>query len=214
MENYSLAEGLYVFPTPAGAFNTASKPQSDLSVSFLRKLLMKEVSPKLTLDCIQDLADINDTEKAMQFLHGIQQTVLIQGLVEPIECSKAPLEELLPGLLKGLSDNGKVLLADSHGFYLASHGFNHEAAEELAALSADLANLQERSTSLLTNNLGLNSSAWAAVDSAGNSKIGFWPLYVGKQRFVLVISGIPRLNNPDLVTLIWTLYMRYANMDL
>jgi hypothetical protein len=28
----------------------------------------------------------------------------------------------------------------------------------------------------------------------GNSQVGFWPLYVGGQRFVRVIGGMPRLN--------------------
>jgi len=58
--------------------------------------------------------------------------------------------------------------------------------------------------------MGLETSAWALVDAAGNSRVGFWPLYVGKQRFVLVLGGVPRLNQPALTELIWALSKRYA----
>ena len=56
----------------------------------------------------------------------------------------------------------------------------------------------------------MNSSAWAVVDASGSSKLGFWPIYIGKLRFVLVIQGMPRLNQPDFVKLIWILNLRYS----
>jgi len=60
------------------------------------------------------------------------------------------------------------------------------------------------------NNLGLNSSAWSVVDAAGHTKIGFWPLFIGQQRFVLVMEGVPNLNRKEFVDLIWLLSRRYA----
>jgi hypothetical protein len=109
-----------------------------------------------------------------------------------------------------MSENGKVLLADMQGFYIASHGFPHEVAEELSGLSAELASIHERRSGLLMNNLGLVSNAWAIVDVFGNSQIGFWPLFIGKNRFVIAISGVPHFNQPEFVDLVWALSMRYA----
>jgi hypothetical protein len=62
---------------------------------------------------------------------------------------------------------------------------------------------------VLEQSLNLSSSAWAIVGAGGNSEVGFWPLYIGSQRFVLIIRGIPHLNRPALVSLIWALTRRY-----
>jgi hypothetical protein len=102
------------------------------------------------------------------------------------------------------------LLADIQGFYLASHGFPHDVAEELSALSAELTNIHERRAVLLMDNLGVSSNAWALIDVFGNSQIGFWPLFIGSNRFVIVISGVPHFNQPEFVKLIWALSKRYA----
>jgi hypothetical protein len=83
----------------------------------------------------------------------------IEGCESPRSAPAAALEDLLPDLLLPLSGSGKALLADSQGFYLDSDGFPHEAAEELSALSADLATLHERRHSLLRNNMSLETSA-------------------------------------------------------
>ncbi len=60
------------------------------------------------------------------------------------------------------------------------------------------------------NNLGIASHAWAIVDGFGSSQTGFWPVFIGKTRFAIVISGIPHFNQPDFVTLIWALIIRYV----
>jgi hypothetical protein len=109
-----------------------------------------------------------------------------------------------------MSESGKVLLADMQGFYLASHGFPHEVAEELSGLSAELATVHSRRSGVLMNNLGVANHSWGIIDVFGNSQIGFWPLFIGKNRFVLVISGVPHFNQPEFVDLIWALSIRYA----
>jgi hypothetical protein len=58
--------------------------------------------------------------------------------------------------------------------------------------------------------LGITSQSWAIVDAFGNSQIGFWPLFIGKNRFVLVISGVPHFNQPEMVDLVWALSVRYS----
>ncbi|MGX2042203.1 hypothetical protein ACWJKU_19050 [Methylocaldum sp. MU1018] len=212
MKEYALAEHLYLHPTPGGAYHAVTTRANTPAMQIIRNLLQMESSPALTLAGLMDWSNLDDTEKAYEALHHAQQAKWLQGLEAPLKCPNQPLSEILPELLGQLSSQAKVLLADGQGFYLATHGFPHEVAEELSALSADLANLHERRSGLLLHNLGLNSSAWSVVDSAGNSRVGFWPLYLGHERFVLVAAGMPRFNHPDFVKLIWMLSRRYAGM--
>lgn len=210
MQDFDLVENLFIYPTPSGAFHASATTEDDPARKLVRALLQTDKTPKLTLEGIQEWSGLTDTENAVSLLQHIQKVLWVQGIESPLTCSNSPLEEVLPTILNKLTDNGKVLLADHQGFYLAANGFPHEVAEELSALSAELASLNERRSGLLNNNLGLGSGAWALTDAAGCSRIGFWPLYIGMQRFVLVLSGLARLNRPEFVELIWVLSMRYA----
>ncbi len=214
MQRFNLIDNLYVYPTPGGAYHAISAADQDPPRRFLRALMQHETTPELTMERIQEWTGLSDEQQASELVHRAQKLLWIQGLKSAISCPDEPLEEILPGMLSSLTDNGKVLLADSQGFYLAASGFPHEVAEELSALSADLASLTDRRSGVLMHNMGLGSSAWGLVDASGCSKVGFWPLHIGKQRFVLVVSGIPRLNQPDFVNLVWTLSMRYAPSTL
>ena len=146
----------------------------------------------------------------MELLYHAQNLGWVEGLKAPRHAPAGALEDIIPDLLPVLSNSGKVLLADGQGFYVSSQGFAHEAAEELSALSADIASLHDRHRGLLKNNLGLASGAWALIDAAGNSQVGFWPLFVGDQRFVLVAGGTPHFNQPALTQLVWALSTRYG----
>lgn len=211
MVNLNLIDGLYIHPTPGGAYHAVCASNADISRRLLRELLQKSRTPELTMGGLKAWSGVERDGEVLQLLHHIQELGWIQGLEEPLECSEQALEVILPDLLKALAGKGKALLADAEGFYLAYTGFPHEVAEELSGLSAELATLHDRRSGVLTRNLGLGSSAWAIVDAVGNSKVGFWPLYIGEYRFVLVISGVPYLNQPTLVDLIWTLSRRYAS---
>ncbi len=212
MSAYRLVEDLYVLPTPAGAYHAVSSPEQDPPRRVLRRVLQETTTPLLRLQALREWSE-SDEGHALELLYRMQGLGWIEGFESPRASPTAALEDLLPQLLRPLSGSGKVLLADSQGFYLYATGFPHEVAEELSALSADLATLHERRRGLLHNNLGLETGAWALVDASGNSQVGFWPLHVGDQRFVLVIGGMPRLNQPQLTELIWTLSRRYAQMS-
>lgn len=199
-----------MFPSAAGAYYSASGNSLNPPRRFLRSLLANDTTPPLNTHSLTQLTGMEHEEPAFDLLKRVQDLGWIQGLERPRKSPQGALEEVLPGLLAPLSGKGKVMLADPQGFYLASQGFPHETAEELSALSADLASLHERHQGLLSNNLSLDSSAWALVDAAGNSQIGCWPLYVGKQRFALVIAGGPCFNQTPLVDLIWVLNQRYG----
>ncbi len=214
MTELVLTEGLFLHPTPGGAYSAVSAAEGNSTKALLRNLLGQEKTPALTAETLAALSGLESEDETLELLKHLQSLAWVEGLDSERAVLDSPLEEVLPELLGRLSNSGKALLGDEQGFYLASSGFPHEVAEELSALSAELASLHARRSGLLVNNLGLASSAWSIVDAAGHSKIGFWPLYIGKQRFVLVMEGIPCLNRPEFVELIWMLSRRYASSSV
>jgi hypothetical protein len=210
MSEFKLIEGLYLYPTPAGAYHAISAMEPGKSRRFLHSLLQQQQTPPLNVEQLIKLMGSDDEQKALQLLHHCQKLGWVQGVDSVIESPQGALEDMLPDLLARISENGKVLLADEQGFYLASSGFPHEVAEELSALSAELATLHQRRSGLLINNMGISSHAWGIVDAFGNSQIGFWPVFVGSHRFVIAIAGMPHFNQAEFVTLIWALSIRYT----
>lgn len=210
MTGYRLAEGLYIQPTPAGAYYAASSKENDKPRKFLRTLLQQPETPELSLEQLHALTGISEAEKCLELLYHCQKLGLVQGLDKKKAPPSGSLEQLLPPLLGKISEDSRVLLADNQGFYLANHGFVHEAAEELSALCTEIARVHDRRSGLLINNLGLNSHAWAIVNAGGSSQAGFWPLFIGEIRFLIAIFGIPHFNQPEFVDLVWMLSIRYA----
>ncbi len=210
MSEFELVAGLFLYPTPVGAYYAMAAAEMDKSRKFINNLLIQKVTAELTVENLKSLMDEGDEDKAIELLHHCYQLGWVQGLEQSIKAPQGMLEDILPELLNKLAENGKVLLADDQGFYLASTGFQHEVAEELSGLSAEILTVHKRRSGLLINNLGIASHAWAIVDPMGNSEIGFWPIFVGKQRFVLVIEGVPHFKQTDFVTLAWALNIRYA----
>ena len=209
-ENYQLSDKIYVSPTPAGAYFCVSADADVPTRKILQSLLKRKETLPISVEDLMEWSGLNDQEQALALLYRMQSLNWLEGLEEKKVAPEESIEELLPELLRCLSDSGKVLLADEQGFYLSTQGFPHETAEELSALSADLFSLYERHQGLLKNNLGLETSAWAMVDAAGNGQVGFWPLFVGNHRFVLVVNGVPLLNQAALMKLIWVLSIRYG----
>ncbi|GAB4257593.1 MAG: hypothetical protein Kow0065_06960 [Methylomicrobium sp.] len=210
MAEYKLAEGLFLAPTPAGAYFVAASRERDKPRQFLRALFGQAQTPSLDAEALTFLMADDDLSKCLELLHHCEAMELVQGLEQQAEAPSGPLEDIMPAILGKIGENSKVLLADHQGFYLASHGFTHETAEELSALSAEIASIHERRSGLLFNNMGIKSHAWAVVDVAGNSEVGFWPLFIGDTRFIVAIAGIPHFNSPEFVDLVWALFSRYA----
>ncbi|VAX08216.1 hypothetical protein MNBD_GAMMA25-475 [hydrothermal vent metagenome] len=209
MSEYQLLDRYYVLPTPAGAFYASSTQSRDSAKQLLFSLMSLKQSQLLSVPQACKWTGIKSQEDVLELLYRVQSLGWIQGEIDPRPAPSGALEEILPALVASLSSSSKALLADDHGFYLTRQGFSHETAEELSALSADLLALHKRHTGLLNKNIGLHSEAWSVVDATGNGQLGFWPLYVGKQQFVLILSGLPQLNQLAFVQLIWVLNKRY-----
>jgi len=210
MSEYTLADNLFLYPTPVGTYYAVSSPDEDKSRKFLQQLLKQPETPALNVETLMRLMDEENEEKALELLRHCQKLGWVQGIEQSVKYREESLEQILPELLSNVSESGKVLLADDQGFYLACSGFAHEVAEELSALSAEISTVHNRRSGLLMNNMGIGSHAWAIVDAFGSSQTGFWPIFIGDTRFVIAISGVPHFNQPDFISLIWALSIRYA----
>ena len=210
MSKFTLTDGLFLYPTPAGAYYAVCSAEPDKPRQFIKNLLQQKSTPPLNMETLAQLTGLEDPDKSLELLYHCQKLNWVQGLEKERAYPSENLDKILPGLLSKMSESDKVLLADTQGFYLGGHGFLHEAAEELAALSAELSIIYKRRAGLLMNNLGIASQSWALVDVFGNSQIGFWPFFIGQNIFVIAISGVPHFNQPEFVDLIWALSNRYA----
>ena len=209
MSSYSLKDNFYVYATPGGAYYATLSARKEPARRFLQRLLGEKVTPLLTQDLLEEWSGLHGDE-ALELAHRMQSLGFIQGLEASMEPPEGRMEDLLSELLKELSDDGRAVLAESQGLYISSSGYPHETAVELAALSAELVDLRSRHAGLVDSNLGLASGAWALVNAAGNSEIGFWPLYYGGERFTLIAAGRPQFNRSAFISLIWVLGQRYG----
>ena len=209
MSSFTLNEGLHINITPRGAYYAVQDSAEDVTRSLLINLLKLDHTPTLSADTLSNICEL-EKEDAFSLLHRMQKLGLVSGQEVLENTSEDTLESILPELLAALSDTEKVLLAEHSGLYLGASGFPHEAAEELAAISANLSEVYTRHKDLLQRNLGFNQHAWGLVDAAGNSEVGFWPLYIGYNSFTLIIHGMPQLNRPAFKHLIWSLVQRYG----
>lgn len=208
-ERLSLNSALYAEATPAGAYYAVANPALDPGRKLLVNILKEGHSAPIGEDRLVAWSGASSEDQALQYLYRLQKLDFIQGTDNPREPPNLSLEILLPNIIGNLSETGRALLADDNGFYLATSGFLHEAAEEIAALAGDILALSTRHALLLKNNLNIGSSAWAISDPRGRSELGFYPLHVGGQSFVLIIGGSPMLQGEDFVTLVQALSRRY-----
>lgn len=200
---------MYAELTPAGAFYATSTQHTDTNRALLLGILRDGDKKPFSVESAMLWSHTENVEEALKNVYRLQKLGMVYGTPHINARINARLEDTLPPLLGRLSAIGKALLADENGFYIAAAGIPHESAEELAGLSADLMSLQSRHGRLLKNNLRISTESWGLMDSSGRSELGFWPIYIGKQCFMLVIMGTPRLHDQSLVTLVKELDNRY-----
>lgn len=210
----SLPEDLYWLPTPEGAYYAVASSEETPQRRFLCRLLSQTETPRLTNESLPVWSEGSTPKEFLTLLNQLRARQWVQGLSSRMTVIDRPLEDIMPGLLTGLSDGGHALLADSQGFYIASSGFPHQTAEELAALSADLMTLHQRHQALLAEQLRIGQQSWGLIDAGGHSRLGIWPLHIGRHCFALVLSGIPHFNHPNFVQLVWFLMNRYSPASL
>lgn len=209
MDRYTLTGEYYLHPTPGGAYYATSRNTKETARSFLQRLLKQSETPALTLSMLKEWTGL-DEHDGLEFIYRLQTSGFVQGMTTPLRVPDQSIESILPGLLSKLSDEGKAILAEQRGLQLGAVGYTHEVTEELAALGADLAGVQERHAGLLHNNLRSRAEGCGIISASGYSEIGFWPLYLGDEHFILVLGGLPRFNQTAFTTLVWSLGVRYG----
>jgi len=209
MTTLSLNDNLYISITPRGAYYAVQDNNEDITRQLVLNILKLKKSPSLSVETLSNISEL-ETNETLELLHRMQESGLVSGQKSVESAPEDQLENILPELLASLTDSKKALLAEHSGLYLGVSGFPHEAAEELAAISANLSEVYQRHKGLFQGNLGFKQHAWGLIDAAGNSEVGFWPIFVGDNHFTLIIHGLPQLNNPSFKRLIWLLSRRYG----
>ena len=201
---------LYANVSPAGAFYAVSSQEQNPSRTLLVSIMRYGTNEPLTEENLLAWSDSPDLDSALSLLYRLQRLEFIYGTEAPREVDESNLEVRLPTILKKLSDTGRVLLSDGDGLYYAGVGFNHESAEEIAALAGDMVSLSERHGLLLKNNLNISPNAWSLCNPTGLSELAFFSLFFNQNIFVLVVGGKPQLQNDNFVELVEILYRRYG----
>lgn len=209
MNSHSYA-GKYLHITPAGAYQCTSTDGTDPASTILARLLGYRTCPPISAELINDWI-ATDMPAADKIIARMESIHWLKCVNTPQSVDEGKLEDILPAILKPLSSDSKVLLADGQGFYISAVGIPHETAEELSALSADLSLLSDRHQGLLQGNLNFGSNNWALVDAGGFSQLSFWPLRIDKEVFYLAIIGMPQLERSEFAQLVWILHTRYAS---
>ncbi len=211
MSEYTLLPNTFASVTAAGAFHATTGSTDDPARNLLVALLGLPQTPLLNMEALDQFLPEESNLDVPELLFRMQEIGWIIGKSEQDIAPNLNMERDIPQLLGKLSSENRTLLADSQGFQLVNEGFSHEAVEELSVVAADVAAMQQRHRLLLRNNLRINATGWAAVDAAGNSQIGFWPLQISNQTFVMAVAGVPDFNQPSFSTLIWWLVRRYTD---
>ncbi|MBP7890908.1 MAG: hypothetical protein GYA65_18265 [Actinobacteria bacterium] len=206
--------GLYLQPTPAGAYYAVGSPEMTPERRLLLVLMSSQSSRRPTMADFCQWTQQRTEQDALAVVFRAQERGWLEGFRQPQGPPPGPLEPIAARTLPALSSSGHGLLADAQGFCIASRGFDSTASDFLAAVSADIASMHERHAAYLADASGTATGAWALVDMAGNSRVGFWPLFIGDHRFVLALGGLPALNHPALVELVWSLTFRYGGPEL
>lgn len=205
----------YIMPSPKGAYYLIQDKSESWQKNVLKKLFSFSQTPELNSETLKIIFDtpvlsVDDKINLEAKISDFQKMKLIQVMTQPVNAPDKLFEQNLNDLFNGFSDNHKVLLSDSQGFSIANHGFPAEMIEEISVLSADIAIMHERRAININKKLGLNSQAWSIVDSNGASCLGFWPLDIANEVFVLAIQGAPIFNKSAFTYLVWILYLKYG----
>lgn len=176
----------------------------------LSKLFSMKKTPPLTKTALMLLFGKEDIKELKQEIINCRNMRLIQVVDEELSVPDGNLQSILSDLIGRFSLQNKALLSDSQGFCIYNGGFSEQMSEEISVLSAEIAAMHERRAKDIDSKLQLNSQAWSIVDASGNSKLGFWPLHINREIFVLVVEGVPFFNQQAMVDLVWALYSNYG----
>ena len=192
----------FVSVTPAGSYYAIEQQEQTVAREILHRILSTAITPQLS--------DFDEAERGN--IIQLRRSGFITFSDPQNSLPEGNLSNMLPTLLPKLSECERVVLTESRqGLFLDFAGVSQADAEELSVLAADFRSIAERRKNLLSGQLSITSRAFGIVDPAGNSEIGFWPLYIANNVFTLIVLGIPRFNSKPFCTLVWALIERYGS---
>jgi hypothetical protein len=206
MPDYQLRDNIHIIPTPLGAYYATSSPQFGPARELILGMMANDRTQTVSAETLRKYTGKADP---LQLLYRMESVHWIKGLVEAERLAALHIEADVPQLLSQLSSSGMALLADVQGFYLVNTGFSPELAENLAIFAAEVAAIQDKHIKLVQDNFQVSVPAMAVVDSSGSSELGFWPLYIGEHKLMLIVSGMPHFDREAYMHLIWALCRRY-----
>lgn len=199
--NETPPDSAFVRVTPAGCFHAVEHANASPERRWLQGLMKSASTP--TVESARKTGE--------SWLQPLLSANLLECVPDQEHLPDSNLPRFLPTVLPSLSTRQRVVLTESgQGLYLDFAGVSQPEAEELSALAAEVRDVAERRRTLLQDHLSVSSSAFAIVDGAGNSDLGFWPLHIGDNMFTLTIQGIPRFNTQAFRWLVWVLCERYG----
>jgi hypothetical protein len=203
----SLVPNLYLAPTPAGALHVVTEAGSSAAEQLVREVLRAPHALRSDQADVMALSGASTLDAAVDAVAQAQQAGWLEGNTDVPLVPEGPLGKELPGLLAPLSETGQAALDDDQGFALSSVGFNADIELDVSTLAAELLRLKQR-RGIVDSSSGA-FAGFALVDRFGASTVGFFPLLVGTQQFVLIVGGLPRLHHPSFVPLVSALSRRY-----
>lgn len=209
MKNQLLKGDKYLLPSAAGVYHLVCHPGTTSAAKLFSDILVQKETRIISAEDAQRIMEIDNDEVFVSEMQNIFSLGWLEEHDAPLQLPDDSLEELLPQLLAALSSTGHTLLSDNHGFPLFSSGFSQQDAEALSAMSAEFSTIYEKYRFIIQNNADSPTQAWGMMDAAGNSSMGIWPINIGYQGFNLLIQGVPKLDHPNFVILVWLLYSRY-----
>ena len=197
------APEVYVHLTPAGCYHAIQSSELSPVRQTLHRILGNTSTPALS---------VYQEQEEREEIAKLCKAGFLELKHDQRSLPEGNLSSLLPTVLPALSERKKALLTESkQGLFIDFAGVSKSQAEELAVLAAGLRATADKSSGLLAGELSIHSRAFAIVDPAGNSELGFWPLHIGDNVFTLIVAGIPRFNSEPFCTLVWALAERYGS---
>ncbi len=200
----------FIIPTPGGAYYLVQDGSTNWRKDILKKMFSQKKSLPLNHETLSHLFGTTNKENLQYKIEQCKNEKLIQVINEEKSAPSGQLEQGLNTFIQDFSQIGHVLLSDSQGFCIINHGFPDDMSEEISVLSADIAIMHKRRAININKKLKLNSQAWSIVDASGNSCLGFWPINIDNEVFVLTVEGVPFFNQAAMVSLVWMLHLRYG----
>lgn len=198
----------YLLPSPAGALQAVSGGHGPIRDA-LRGLLRARTTVELSHAGLTQALPHLGASRAANLVAHLHRDQLVELHDRPYQLGGNKLEIVLPDLLTRLSATGRGLLADNEGFLVSSAGYPADLSTRLAALAADLVDFDTKWRGYVGPEDPTEPPTWSTSGPEGAPSFSLHILTIGRYPFVLLLEGEPRLIDPALVWLVWSLSHRY-----